>query len=293
MAFDPERAALTRTSHLHIVTPLSRGKGRATVLEQYAEHLRRRRLSEATIRLRTFYVGRFASDNDLVEATEETIERFLDTQVHLSQNTQQTILASLKSFYKWACHKGFTSCDPTFDIPNVRVTYRQGRMASEKAIAQALDNGTRAQQAMLLLGAECGLRVSEIASLNRRNRADDWLVVVGKGNKERTVQMSPELLEILRSIERKGMRRGFYFPGSAESGHVHQSTVWRQIKSVLNSNPHSLRHRAGTVVYQQGGKDLRMVQEFLGHSSPATSAIYVHVGRDDLTTASKATRIAA
>jgi len=67
--------------------------------------------------------------------------------------------------------------------------------------------------------------------------------------------------------------------------------VWRRLSVLTNTNPHSLRHRAGTVVYRGTGNDLRLTQEFLGHTSPAITAIYVHVEREDLQRASEAARV--
>ncbi|HIF24358.1 MAG TPA: hypothetical protein EYQ27_21225, partial [Gemmatimonadetes bacterium] len=65
------------------------------------------------------------------------------------------------------------------------------------------------------------------------------------------------------------------------------------IRRAVGANPHSLRHRAGTVVYEGTGHDLRVAQEFLGHSSPEMTARYVHVTRPDLLRASQASRLAA
>lgn len=124
-----------------------------------------------------------------------------------------------------------------------------------------------------------------------RSGADgEWLSVIGKGNRQRETWISPELADALDELERTAVRHGYYLP-SRTTGHLHPSTVWRHIGQVLESNPHSLRHRAGTVVYQRTGKDLRTTQEFLGHASPNTTAIYVHVARDDLRRAGMAARV--
>lgn len=265
-------------------------KGEATMLEQFEQHMNRRKLADNTIRLRLFYLKRFEEDNPaLAQVTTEDIEDYLESISHLSQNSQQSIIASLKVFYKWAAHTHQVAEDPTYYIPNVRIIRKQGRIASELSIYSALYEGTRSQQAMVRLGAECGLRVSEIAALHRSSRNEDWLTIVGKGGRQRTVHIGSELAEILDSIQRRGIRRGYYFPGGT-NGHLHQSTVWRHIRAVLGSNPHSLRHRAGTTVFNEGGKNIRMTQEFLGHSSPATTAIYVHVGMDELRQAGEAAR---
>lgn len=66
-----------------------------------------------------------------------------------------------------------------------------------------------------------------------------------------------------------------------QSDHLHPQTVHKIIRRHAGINPHALRHAAGTAAYR-ASKDLRATQAFLGHSSPNTTAIYVHVGEEDL-----------
>ena len=143
---------------------------------------------------------------------------------------------------------------------------------------------------MLRLGAEGGLRVAEIAGLRTADRDGEWLTVTGKGGTIRTVHLEDELLEVLRTLEVTTARWGFYFPGRVHEP-VAPSTVWRHVRALTGLNTHALRHRAGTSVYRNTGFDLRLAQEFLGHASPTTTAIYVHVDREDMSRASQATRL--
>lgn len=141
---------------------------------------------------------------------------------------------------------------------------------------------------MLLLGAECGLRRSEIASVHRDDIEAEWLYIVGKGGNQRVVYLSPDMMELLAVHP----ERGWLFPNTA-GGHITGEAVYKRIKRVTGLNPHSLRHRAGTAVYEGTGSNLRVAQEFLGHASPEMTARYVHVTRDDLMRAAQASRLAA
>jgi integrase len=108
---------------------------------------------------------------------------------------------------------------------------------------------------------------------------------------QRSVAATPELCNLLDQL-RDQTRWGYYFPGKS-GGHAHPSMVWRHIRDVVGVNPHALRHRAGTVVYNRMGKDIRAAQVFLGHANSHTTEIYVHIERDDLLKASQAARLAA
>lgn len=70
--------------------------------------------------------------------------------------------------------------------------------------------------------------------------------------------------------------------------HITPDAVYQVMRRALGMNPHSLRHRAATAVYQGTGHDIRVTQEFLGHASPAMTARYVHVSDRDLRLASDA-----
>lgn len=261
-------------------------------MEAYRNALIRRRLSPNTVRLRLFYLHKFAAVHDLTTATLEQMEDFVASNPAWSENTQQTIVASLRTYYKWAYKTGLISTNPAEDLLRVRVRRRPARIASDPAIRLGLENGTVEEKAMILLGAECGLRVSEIAKLHRSDRDGEWLTICGKGGVYRSVYVSPELLDLLEAIETTTIRHGNYFPGRSGSA-MHPSTVWRRISRLVNINPHALRHRAATTVYRGTGNDIRTTQEFLGHASSATTERYVHVERDDLLRAANASRMAA
>lgn len=266
------------------------------MLDQYTKSMRRRRRSEATIRTRLFYLKKFDAflgPRELVQATTDDMYDYLDSNPKWSPATKQSIVSSIRVFYAWAFKRGYVQSDESEEFWAAKVHQGTQRMASEEAIRKALERSTDAEKAMILLGAECGLRVSEIASLHLSNRHEDFLTIVGKGNKQRTVHMSDELATVLTMIENTTMRFGNYFPGQSGKKPMHPTSIWRHITKVLESNPHSLRHRAGTIAYRKGGRDIRLAQTMLGHASPVTTAVYVHMEDDDLRRASTATRVAA
>jgi len=261
------------------------------MLPQYTAHLVLKESSPATIRLRIGYLRRLAETADLETATFDNLSAFVRSNPSWSKNTRRAIIATFRSFYRWAKASGMRNDDPSLSLPNISIPRAAARIASDGTVLRALNGATVQDRAILRLGAECGLRVSEIACAHSNNRDGRRLSVHGKGDRTRTVYMSPELCELLDSLE-AGQGSGYYFPGRVAE-HIHPVTVWEHVRTLTGYNTHALRHRAGTVAYRRTGNDIRLAQTLLGHASPTTTAIYVHVEDDDLIRAAEATRLAA
>ncbi|MBT1675996.1 tyrosine-type recombinase/integrase [Curtobacterium aurantiacum] len=257
----------------------------------YATYLGRR-YSPATVSTRTYWLRRLSAVVDPLTATEDDLWDFLDADASWTPNTRATVVASFRTFYRWAARQGLVSVNPTEDMSRPPVPRTAARIASTDVLVRALDEATPSERVMLLLGAECGLRASEIAGLHVDDRRGEWLAVRGKGGKLRHLHTSPELAAALDVLERDQVRAGYYFPGP-RAPHVEPATIWRHVRNLTGLNTHALRHRAGTTVYRGTGNNLRVAQEFLGHAKPTTTAIYLHVELDDLERASAATRLAA
>jgi integrase len=142
---------------------------------------------------------------------------------------------------------------------------------------------------MLRLAAEAGLRRAEIAGLRAADltgsRGRAVLLVAGKGGRDRRVPLSDGLASVLRAY---ADGREWLFP-SQSGGHISAQWAGELCSIALGGRwtLHTLRHRFGTAAYR-GSHDLRAVQELLGHSSPATTQIYVAVNEDSLREAARA-----
>lgn len=164
------------------------------------------------------------------------------------------------------------------------------------------------QQAVLLRDAavlellySSGLRVSELVALDRRgiDHAQYTVRVLGKGSKERIVPVGRPALDAVERWERDG--RPHLVQHSRLDGREEQALFLgvrggrlgdRAVRTMIDRyaaqagiakhiSPHTLRHSAATHLVE-GGADLRSVQDFLGHSSLATTQIYTHVSADRL-----------
>ncbi len=112
----------------------------------------------------------------------------------------------------------------------------------------------------------------------------------GKGRKDRYVQLSPKLLELLRSYWRKVRPRDWLFPGQPSSEPLSRHAVGHAVAHASERaglkkrpSPHSLRH-AYAVHLLEAGTDLRKIQLLLGHRSLSTTARYLRLATSTVCT---------
>lgn len=263
--------------------PMTSAEPPAEVTEHLG-YLRLRELSPKTIRGRRYIVldlHRFLSDRggSLLTAAPGDLAAW---QVHKSRTRaghgMRNAVMHVAGFYRWALRTGRISEDPSAEL----IRPKAPRCLPRPIGLADLDAAQRFAPARiapwLLLAVEAGLRAKEIAGLTAADLLTDYspplIRVLGKGGKERMVPMSPAVQEGLRGLPKRGplflRRRG--------TGPVNASIVSEQCNRYLHSigitsTLHTLRHRAGTDWYDSE-HDIRVVQELLGHASPATTAIY-------------------
>ncbi len=255
----------------------------AELIDAYTAYVSRESDSAGTIRARRYYVERLSQTADPLTVTETDVEDWLRSH-DWAPASYNAALASLRHFFKWATRYGHRPDNPATYLKRARQPRKMGRIAGDEEIALAAMRAPLSTRIMLHLGAECGLRRSEIAKVHRDDiTADGWLHVVGKGGHERTVFLSDNLRELLAVHKEEG----WLFP-SPNGGHLCPQAVYQRVRRVSGYNTHALRHRAGTTVYERTGGNLRVAQEFLGHATPTMTAKYVHITRGDLQRAAEA-----
>jgi integrase len=180
------------------------------------------------------------------------------------------------------------SYDPAFYLETIRIPVTIARLAPDDAIQAALITATIEQRAMVLLGRLACLRLTELTTLRLRDRQGDALRITGKGDKQRLVFINDQLDDILVLREREVVGvSDYYFPGRY-GGHMHPQSVNKIITRVTGWNPHSLRHAGATAAYR-ATRDIRAVQELLGHSSIAVTQRYLHLDELSMRAASAGT----
>jgi integrase/recombinase XerD len=146
--------------------------------------------------------------------------------------------------------------------------------------------------AMLEVLYATGMRVSELVNLpvSATHRDNRFLIITGKGNKERLVPLSQKakvaMADFLsvRKVLGKSQESPWLFPSSGKSGHFTRQAFARDLKDLAiraglapgKISPHVLRHAFASHLLQNGA-DLRVVQQLLGHADISTTQIYTHV----------------
>lgn len=234
-------------------------------------------ITAGTIKLRSSHLKRLAKCLDLSTLTEDCLVTWLEENAaHLSPNSRKSMISSFRQFFAWAHRTGRRADNPTAGLKPVKVPPGVPKPVPEHILAAALAQAEEQTRFMLLLGAFAGLRRAEIARVHSDDITDLGLVVYGKGRKMRLVPVHPELAPLLAAID------GWAFPSPVREGmHVSADYVESRITKVLPKphTTHSLRHRFATRAYA-ASKDIRVVQQLLGHSSVATTQVYVQVDHD-------------
>lgn len=203
-----------------------------------------------------------------------------------SPETRRAYACHLRAFYRWALKTGICSSDPTEVLTLPQVPKHLPRPVDEDDLAIALTGARPKMRAMITLAAYAGLRCCEISGLSwddlrREPDGSAFIRVQGKGAKERTVEIGQTVIRALQAYGIK--RRGPMFLG-LDGRQIAPKSVSSSINRFLRgqdvaATAHQLRHRYGSAAYQLS-RDLRMVQEQMGHASPQTTAGYTRASME-------------
>lgn len=261
------------------------------MFQPYQFHLLATGHSQATVRQYVGHIERLQRVHpDLLSVTTAELEEYIGRRRDLSAETRKSIRGAFRSFYRWAERTGAVDHSPAEPLEPIRVPRVMPRLAADDQVQLALLTATTEHSAMILLGRLACLRLTELTTLHMKHREGDVLRITGKGDKQRLVPIADDLMPALLTLERM-QGYGFYFPGRW-GGSMHPQSVNKIITRVTGTNPHSLRHAGATAAYR-ATRNLRAVQELLGHASLATTQRYLHVALDDVRAAAQGTAFTA
>ncbi len=212
----------------------------------------------------------------------------------LSKSTVGRRLATIKSFFRFLQREGYIKINPARLVNTPKMAKPLPKFLTVDDVFSLIEKpegigfGSVRDRAILELLYSSGLRVSELSSLNSDdlNSREGFVKVRGKGRKERIVPMGKKAVEALKAymIERvllKKKDRALFLnrSGTRLTDRGVRRIVVKYARAVLQDSrigPHTLRHTFATHLLQ-GGADLRVIQELLGHSSLSTTQKYTHL----------------
>lgn len=243
-------------------------------LTRYALALRSGDYPDGTIYLRCYHVRRFAKAVQVAvgDVTRDDVLVFLDDP-RWAMSYKRSFRVTFRAFFRWARREGLIRHNPMKGVESIAAPIGQPRPAPEAAVKAGQTYHDRRVPVMVRLGAQAGLRCCEICQVHSRDVVETAsgyrLRVLGKGRKVRVIPITRTLAHEILTAD------GYLFPGQV-NGHLSSAYVSKLISRALPDGwtAHTLRHRFASVAYVGAGKDIRAVQELLGHASVATTQIY-------------------
>lgn len=229
------------------------------------------------------------------------LKQFVDLEI--APTSQRRMIAGWRMFYKMLVAEDTLKDSPAemLELP-VRPKHLPDVLTEEDITAmQSTFDLSKADQYRNYVIIEvlygCGLRVSELVNMHLSNIYVDeqYLKILGKGDKERWVPINDRALQLLMTyihtvrshIQPKPGEEKYVFL-NRRGAHLTRQMIFIFMQQAVDEagigkrvSPHSLRHSFATVLVENGA-DLRSVQEMLGHESISTTEIYTHLTRDAL-----------
>lgn len=220
----------------------------------------------------------------------------------LSASSRARKVAAIRSFFKYAANKAhIIDENPVLDLDSPRAKKALPRYLSEQEsirLLESIDGDYRERDyAIITLFLNCGLRISELQSINLGDIKEDTLRVLGKGNKERVLYLNDACIMAIREYLKvrpnvAGEKALFL---SRRLQRISVQSIHVLVKKHIGASgldkdkysSHKLRHTAATLMLGNG-VDIRTLQEVLGHDHLNTTQIYTHIESAELRSAAKA-----
>ena len=220
----------------------------------------------------------------------------------ISSRSQARIISGIKSFFRFLKLENHIDTNPTLLLESPRVGRKLPEVLSIEEIDEMIScidlsaNEGQRNRAIIETLYSCGLRVSELINLeiNKIFLDEEYIVIKGKGNKERIVPISPTAIHEIklylndrRHLDIKPGEENILFL-NRRGRRLTRVMIFYIIKQLAELadirkeiSPHTLRHSFATHLLE-GGANLRAIQQMLGHESISTTEIYIHIDRTRL-----------
>ena len=229
----------------------------------------------------------------------ESVGEFSSYLKHLNKNKYSKTsinrkITSIRTFLSWAVDNNYFNQNQIKIVNNLKVEKKLPNVLTASYINRLLDSLPESSEkdirdkSILELMYSSGLRVSEVSNLTLNSiNKNNSIRVLGKGSKERVLPITKrayvstkKYIETSRPKFENDKSKNYLFLG-VRGGQLSDREIRRIVKFRTGTFPHSIRHTFATHLLE-GGADLRIVQELLGHNDPSTTQIYTHVSKKQL-----------
>jgi len=258
-------------------------------LRRYIRYLHYRNYSRKTIKTYALHLERFFQLSGLPEAAlrHDDLALYVEKlrrDLGISRSFLTQLVAALQLYYE-VIHPALPNPAKHIKLPKKEVRYPD--VLSEDEVRRIFDAVSNLKHRLLLmLVYSAGLRVSEVVSLKTTDLDFDRRMIKvrqGKGAKDRYVMLSSSIAEIYRQYRTSIMIRDWLFPGATPGTHLTARsaqavfyTAAAKAGIMKDVSIHSLRHSFATHLLESS-RDLRGVQELLGHADISTTQVYTHL----------------
>ena len=226
----------------------------------------------------------------------DEIEKYIQSlsKSKYAKSTVNRKIVSISSFFNWCINQKKMNIKDIKQIKNIKTERKLPTILTSNYINNLLDTIPTStskeirDRTIIEILYSSGLRVSELTNLKVNDlKNNKSLKVLGKGNKTRILPMTDKSYNYMNlwlskyRSEYKNEKSGNYIFLGVRGGKISDREIQRIVNLRLGTFPHSIRHTFATHLLD-GGADLRVVQEMLGHTDPSTTQIYTHVSKKQL-----------
>jgi site-specific recombinase XerD len=232
---------------------------------------------------------------------------YLSTDRNNKAATRSRKVSSMRTFFKYLTNKtGKLAVNPVEELETPKLKKSLPKyltLEQSLDLLSKIDGPTKERDyCMIVLFLNCGMRLSELVSLNLSDvrHSSSTIRITGKGNKERIVYLNDACLDAINryiAVRPKNAlvdRNALFI--SKQNKRISPKTVQYIVKKYLGMidlggpgfSVHKLRHTAATLMYQHGHVDIRVLKDILGHENLGTTEIYTHLSNEQMANAAKA-----
>ncbi len=218
---------------------------------------------------------------EFVYDKQKIICNLMPYRLHIASLNPKTItkkLSAIRSFVNYLNDEGLRVVLQADE--SIKVAKTLPKPILHKHIVEALQSASLEESVVVVMLYTLGLRISELSNIKIEDISQEWIRVIGKGNKQRDVPLLKITKELIDTYRANFSRKQFLFEKNGEklSENSLRYIVTKVFQRVgLKVTPHQLRHSYATSLLN-GGAPIVDVSELLGHSSMATTQIYTKLG---------------